>query len=235
MAHGPTSSTTTSKRCPRLHTPGAARKRTTTRRSGSPARQGDRRLSGADKVGHHRRPRQDERRGRRECATARARRRRRHDRPVSAAELEARADRPLGTSRRSPLVPRAGRGARLRLVPGGSFVLRIAPTNSSMRQPHGSRPAALRVWCAKSRDRRGRDSCSSPDCRRCRQSGSAHPQLVQTRPLVVAGRGHPGEHVTVTAWTLPAAVGHTVEKRGAVRVARSALSGRGAPKGAERS
>ena len=46
---------------------------------------------------------------------ARARRRRRHDRPVSAAELEARADRPVGAPRRVPLVPRAGRGARFRL------------------------------------------------------------------------------------------------------------------------
>ena len=43
------------------------------------------------------------------------RRRRRHDRPVPAAEREARDDRPLGAPRRVPLVPRAGRGARLRL------------------------------------------------------------------------------------------------------------------------
>ena len=44
-----------------------------------------------------------------------ARRRRRHDRPVPPAVAEAHADRPLGAPRRVPLVPRAGRGARLRL------------------------------------------------------------------------------------------------------------------------
>ena len=44
-----------------------------------------------------------------------ARRRRGHDRPVSPAVGEARADRPLGAPRRVPLVQRAGRGARLRL------------------------------------------------------------------------------------------------------------------------
>ncbi len=43
------------------------------------------------------------------------RRRRRHDRPVPPAELEARDDRPLGAPRRVSLVPRAGRGDRLRL------------------------------------------------------------------------------------------------------------------------
>ena len=63
----------------------------------------------ADEVRDHRRPRGDERRGRRDDARpARARRRRRHDRPVPAAVAEARADRPLGASRRVPLVPRAG-------------------------------------------------------------------------------------------------------------------------------
>src|SRR5215208_6417528 len=44
-----------------------------------------------------------------------ARRRCRHDRAVPPTECEARDDRPLGASRRVPLVPRAGRGARLRL------------------------------------------------------------------------------------------------------------------------
>src|SRR3989304_4316863 len=43
------------------------------------------------------------------------RRRRRHDRAVPAALGAARADRPLGTPRRVQLVPRAERGARLRL------------------------------------------------------------------------------------------------------------------------
>ena len=38
----------------------------------------------------------------------RARRRRRHDRPVPAALAEARRDRPLGAPGRVPLVPRAG-------------------------------------------------------------------------------------------------------------------------------
>ena len=44
-----------------------------------------------------------------------ARRRRRHDRPVPPAFGEARGDRPLGAPGRVPLVPRAGRGARVRL------------------------------------------------------------------------------------------------------------------------
>ena len=55
-----------------------------------------------------------------------ARRRRGHDRPVPPAVREARADRPLGAPRRVPLVPRAGRGARLRLGllgPAGSLVV----------------------------------------------------------------------------------------------------------------
>ena len=80
------------------------------------AGEGDRRLRRADEERHHRRARRDERRGRRDDARpARARRRRRDDRPVPAAEREARHDRPLGAPRRVPLVPRAGRGARLRL------------------------------------------------------------------------------------------------------------------------
>ena len=57
----------------------------------APAREGDRRLPGADEVGDHRRAGRDERRGRRDDARpARARRRRRHDRPVPAAVVEAR-------------------------------------------------------------------------------------------------------------------------------------------------
>ena len=80
------------------------------------AREGGRGLPGADEVRDHRRPRRDERRGGRDDARPpRARRRRGDDRPVPAAQLEAREDRPLGASRRVPLVPRAGRGARLRL------------------------------------------------------------------------------------------------------------------------
>ena len=80
------------------------------------AREGGRGLSGADEVRDHRRPWRDERRGGRDDARPpRARRRRGDDRPVPAAQLEAREDRPLGASRRVPLVPRAGRGARLRL------------------------------------------------------------------------------------------------------------------------
>ncbi len=43
------------------------------------------------------------------------RRRRRHDRAIPPAFVEACDDRPLGSSGRVPLVPRAGRGARLRL------------------------------------------------------------------------------------------------------------------------
>src|ERR671922_249319 len=54
-------------------------------------------LARAKEVADHRRPRRDERRGRRHDARpARARRRRRHHRPVPAAEPEARRDRPLG-------------------------------------------------------------------------------------------------------------------------------------------
>src|SRR4029079_13361936 len=45
---------------------------------------------------------------------ARSRRRRRDDRPVSAALDEARDDRPLGAPRRAPLAPRAGRGTGVR-------------------------------------------------------------------------------------------------------------------------
>ena len=45
-------------------------------------------------------------------------------------------------------------------------------------------------------------------------------KLVQTRPLVVAGTHFiPGEHVTVTAWTLPRAVRHTVAHQGAFKIA----------------
>ena len=73
-------------------------------------REGDRRLPGADEVGDHRRARRDERRGRRDDARpARARRRRRHDRPVPPALRQACADRPLGAPRRVPHVPRGGR------------------------------------------------------------------------------------------------------------------------------
>src|SRR5438132_454873 len=58
----------------------------------------------------------DERRGGGDYARSPSPRRRRgHDRPVSAAEREAREDRPLGPSRRVPLVPRAGRDAGIRL------------------------------------------------------------------------------------------------------------------------
>ena len=65
--------------------------------SAARAREGDRRLPGADQERDHRRPRRDERRGRRDDARpACARRRRGHDRAVPAAEREARDDRPLG-------------------------------------------------------------------------------------------------------------------------------------------
>ena len=104
-------------------------------------REGARRLPGADEERDHRRPRRDERRGRRDDARpARARRRRRHDRPVPAAEREARADRPLGAPGRVPLVPRAGRGARLRLglLRARSSARATAPTSSATRP----RPAA---------------------------------------------------------------------------------------------
>ena len=79
-------STTTSRPCRRLHRRCAARRPTTTRRSGLLRRaEGGRRLPRADEVRDHRRARRDERRGARDDARpARARRRRRHDRPVPA-------------------------------------------------------------------------------------------------------------------------------------------------------
>ena len=64
---------------------------------------------GADEVGDHRRPRRDERRGRRHDARpAGPRGRRGHDRPVSPALQRPRGDRPLGAPRRVPLAARAG-------------------------------------------------------------------------------------------------------------------------------
>src|SRR5581483_2802148 len=110
-----------------------------------PAGEGDRRLPGPDEERDHRRPRRAERRGRRDDARSPGlRRRRRDDRPVPPAEPEARHDRPLGAPGRVPLVPGAGRGARLRLgvlraaraleLPGG----RAAPRG-------GNRPRRRRV------------------------------------------------------------------------------------------
>ena len=94
----------------------------------------------ADEERHHRRPRRDERRGRRDDARpARERRRRRDDRPVPPAEREARDDRPLGPSRRVPLVPRAGRGARLRLRLRRAA---RAPRYRADEQRHAAEPAA---------------------------------------------------------------------------------------------
>src|SRR4029453_15569023 len=86
----------------------------------------------------------DERGGRRHHARPTCPRgRRRHDRPVPTAELEARANRPLGASGRVPLVPRTGGGAglRLRLLgPTGALVVqgrRAAPRRG--RRPRRSR------------------------------------------------------------------------------------------------
>ena len=76
------------------HRDGAATPRPHARRQGelrqgalaARAREGGRRLPGAHEVGDHRRPRGDERRGRRHHARpSRSRRRRRHHRPVPAA------------------------------------------------------------------------------------------------------------------------------------------------------
>ena len=123
------------------------------------AGEGGRRLPGADEVRDHRRARRDERRGRRDDARPpRARRRRGHDRPVPAAELEAREDRPLGAPRRVPLVPRAGRGARLRLglLRAARAQLATARTSSATRPRPAAAPSPYWApWHAVSGKERG--------------------------------------------------------------------------------
>ena len=67
-------------------------------------------------------------------------RRRRHDRPVPAAEREARDDRPLGAPRRVPLAPRAGRGARVRLgLRGPARPLELPRRRAAPRRRVGAR------------------------------------------------------------------------------------------------
>ena len=125
------------------------------------AREGDRRLSGADEVRDHRRPRRDERRsGGDDARPARARRRRRHDRPVPAAELEARADRPLGASRTSSAgsASRARRSASARSSPDRSFARRIAPTSRGTLPRPAAAQSRTSEFPYRSRSRRERSA-----------------------------------------------------------------------------
>ena len=97
------------------------------------AGEGGRRLPGADEVGDHRRPRRDERRGRRDDARpAGARRRRRHDRPVPAAVLAPRARSTAGCTPTSSAgsASRARRSASARSSRGRSCARRTGPTSS---------------------------------------------------------------------------------------------------------
>ena len=85
------------------------------------------------------------------------RRRRRHHRPVPAAVVTPRDDRPLGAPRRVPLVPRAGRGDGLRLGLLGTARPLVVPRRraaprrrdrprrrspTARRQDGGSRPTS---------------------------------------------------------------------------------------------
>ncbi len=114
------------------------------------AREGARRLPRADQVGDHRRPRGDERRGRRHAARpARPRRRRRHDRPVPPALGEARDRSTAGCTPTSSAgsASRARRSASAPSSRGRSSARAIAPT-SSATQP---RPAAAQSLTRKER------------------------------------------------------------------------------------
>ena len=142
----------------------------------------------ADEERHHRRPRRDERRGRRDDARpARARRRRRHDRPVPAAERQARADRPLGASRTSSAgsASRARRSASARSSPARSSARATAPTSSATpprpaaapsRTRRLARPGALPAG-----DRRVAERAPQPDAPRRRRSRSSSRQAALTR------------------------------------------------------
>ena len=110
------------------------------------SRKGGRRVPGPDEVGiivglgTRRRGRGHDAR------PARERRRRRHDRPVPPALGEARDDRPLGAPRRVPLVPRAGRGPRLRLglLRTASSAAGTAPTSSATRRKQAAEQSRTR-------------------------------------------------------------------------------------------
>ena len=77
----------------------------------------------------------------------RERRRRRHDRPVPATVVAARADRPLGAPGRVPLAARAGRGTRVRLrLRGPARPLELPRRRAEARGRH--RPRRRRVLSA---------------------------------------------------------------------------------------
>ena len=122
----------------RLHPQHARREGELRQRALAPAPgEGDRRLRRADEVGDHRRPRRDERRGRRDDARpARERRRRRHDRPVPPAEREARARSTAGCTRTSSAgsASRARRSASAPSSRARSCARATAPTSSAPRR-----------------------------------------------------------------------------------------------------
>ena len=135
---------------------------------------------------------------------ARQRRRRRDHRPVPPAEREARAHRPLGAPGRIPLVPRTGRGARLRLRflgPARALELprrRAAPRRTGaladpgideeVRSPAGARPTR----------QRGRAGCRSRSS--AQDPGARHSPREQAARSTCRGRrrrrgpqpAHPG-------------------------------------------
>ena len=111
------------------------------------AREGARRLPRADEVGDHRRPRRDERRGRRDDARpARARRRRRHDRPVPPAVARSTRRSTAGCTPTSSAgsASRARRSASARSSRARSCARATAPTSSATRPRPAAAPSPTR-------------------------------------------------------------------------------------------
>ena len=75
---------------------------------------------------------------------ARARRRRRHDRPVPAADRAPPAARPLGAARLLPPLPRGGRADGLRLGLLGAARALVLPRRGAAARGHGRRCAPAR-------------------------------------------------------------------------------------------
>ena len=117
---------------------------------------------------------------------------------------EARDDRPLGAPGRVPLVPRAGRGARLRLgLLRAARALELPRRRAAARRRDG--PRRGRVLAPRSRPWRwSRRHAARPRARPIRAASKkpGHPQLAPTdqSPLTVKGTGfRPHEHVLLAA------------------------------------
>ena len=118
-------------------------------------REGGRRLPGPDEVGDHRRPRRDERRGRRDDARpARARRRRRHDRPVPPAVARSTRRSTAGCTRTSS-AGSASRARRSASAPVFSGPARPLVSYRADEQRHAAETGARRAYSERKEGRPG--------------------------------------------------------------------------------